>query len=253
MPVCFHGRGRVRCGWGCALRFLAAWVDVILSCSFLLLLSYIVANVELLDVVRHDELLFRFLQPNLDKPLDADAYLRRAFHHFLVQLRALHVGEHLSRLFTFRLCRVRVFGGLAGVVNLVKAAARSPWRVRGVLFRFVVPVSQFLRRYAREGLIEFFLRDLCRAGCVSRFSVVKVASSSDSSMPFSIVAASCVGMAAVVRVDAILKRLLPMMSAFSAGTSSCAAMRLASFPSSDRHNPTMPLKKRTIRVSMMRS
>ena len=34
-------------------------------------------------------------------------------------------------------------------------------------------------------------------------------SSSDSSMPFSIVAASCVGMAAVVRVDAILKRLLP--------------------------------------------
>ena len=55
------------------------------------------------------------------------------------------------------------------------------------------------------------------------------------------------------RVDAILKRLLPMMSAFSAGTSSCAAMRLASFPSSDRHNPTMPLKKRTIRVSMMRS
>ena len=43
----------------------------------------------------------------------------------------------------------------------------------GVLFRFVVPVSQFLRRYAREGLIEFFLRDLCRAGCVSRFSVVK--------------------------------------------------------------------------------
>ena len=39
------------------------------------------------------------------------------------------------RLFTFRLCRVRVFGGLAGVVNLVKAAARSPWRVRGVLFR----------------------------------------------------------------------------------------------------------------------
>ena len=112
MPVCFHGRGRVRCGWGCALRFLAAWVDVILSCSFLLLLSYIVANVELLDVVRHDELLFRFLQPNLDKPLDADAYLRRAFHHFLVQLRALHVGEHLSRLFTFRLCRVRVLAVL---------------------------------------------------------------------------------------------------------------------------------------------
>ena len=45
---------------------------------------------------------------------------------------------HHSRLFTFRLCRVRVFGGLAGVVNLVKAAARSPWRVRGVLFRFEI-------------------------------------------------------------------------------------------------------------------
>ena len=51
----------------------------------------------------------------------------------------------------------------------------------------------------------------------------------------------------------LIGKLLPMMSAFSAGTSSCAAMRLASFPSSDRHNPTMPLKKRTIRVSMMRS
>ena len=124
----------------------------------------------LLDVVRHDELLSDFLQPNLDKPLDAEWPIsEEPSIIFLVQLRALHVGEHLSRLFTFRLCRVRVFGGLAGVVNLVKAAARSPWRVRGVLFRFVVPVSQFLRRYAREGLIEFFLRDLCRAGCVSRF------------------------------------------------------------------------------------
>ena len=35
-------------------------------------------------------------------------------------------------------------------------------------------------------------------------------------LPFSEVAASCVGMAAVVRVDAILKRLLPMMSEVSA-------------------------------------
>lgn len=82
MPVCFHGRGRVRCGWGCALRFLTAWGDVTFSCSFLFKLSYIVADVKILDIVRHDELLFRFLQPNLDKPLDADAYLRRAFHHF---------------------------------------------------------------------------------------------------------------------------------------------------------------------------
>lgn len=69
MPVCFHGRGRVRCGWGCALRFLAAWVDVILSCSFLLLLSYIVANVELLDVVRHDELLSDFFSRISISPL----------------------------------------------------------------------------------------------------------------------------------------------------------------------------------------
>ena len=51
---------------------------------------------------------------------------------------------------------------------------------------------------------------------VSVFPSSKVASSSDSSMPFYEVAASCVGMAAVVRVDAILKRLLPMMSEVSA-------------------------------------
>ena len=49
--------------------------------------------------------------------------------------------------------------------------------------RFVVPVSQFLRRYAREGLIEFFLRDLCRAGCVSRFSVCLLYTS-DHLLPF---------------------------------------------------------------------
>ena len=51
---------------------------------------------------------------------------------------------------------------------------------------------------------------------VSVFPSSNVASSSDSSMPYSEVAASCVGMAAVVRVDAILKRLLPMMSEVSA-------------------------------------
>jgi len=72
-------------------------------------------------------------------------------------------------------------------------------------------------------------------------------------MPFSEVAACCVGMAAVVRVDAILKRLLPMMSASSAGTSSCTVFCFISVPPSDRHNPAMPLKNRTSRVSMMRS
>ena len=168
-------------------------------------------------------------------------------HHFLVQLRALHVGEHLSRLFTFRLCRVRVFGGLAGVVNLVKAAARSPWRVRGVLFRFVVPVSQFLRRYAREGLIEFFLRDLCRDGM--RFPVFpssKVASSSDSSMPFSNsggflrrYGSGCPGGCHPETALADDVRL------FRRDFLVCRYRALASFPSSDRHNPTMPLKKRT--------
>ncbi len=193
MPVCFHGRGRVRCGWGCALRFLAAWVDVILSCSFLLLLSYIVANVELLDVVRHDELLFRFLQPNLDKPLDADAYLRRAFHHFLVQPVPSMSVNTLAAFITLRLRCIRVLGGLAGVVDLVKAAARSPWRVRSVLFRFVLPVSQFLRRYAREGLIELFLRT-----CAGRDAFPVFPSSKfflRQLNAFSIVAASCVGMA----------------------------------------------------------
>ncbi len=88
---------------------------------------------------------------------------------------------------------------------------------------------------------------------VSVFPSSKVASSSDSSMPFSKVAASCAGMAAIVRVDAILKRLLPMMSPFAVETSSCAATLFGPFLSNDRHNPAMPLKKRTSRMSMMRS
>ena len=72
-------------------------------------------------------------------------------------------------------------------------------------------------------------------------------------MPFSEVAASCVGMAAVVRVDAILKRLLPMMSDVSAGGVSRDVSCFNSVPPNDRHNPAMPLRKRTNLVSMMRS
>ena len=72
-------------------------------------------------------------------------------------------------------------------------------------------------------------------------------------MPFSEVAASCVGMAAVVRVDAILKRLLPMMSDVSAGDASRTVSCFAAMPSSDLHSPAMPLRKRTNLVSMMRS
>ncbi len=89
-----------------------------------------------------------------------------------------------SRLFTLRLRRIRVLGGLAGVVDLVKAAARSPWRVRSVLFRLVLPISQFLRWYAREGFIEFSSGTCAVREVVSAFSSSKVASSSDSSMPF---------------------------------------------------------------------
>ncbi len=84
-----------------------------------------------------------------------------------------------SSVMTFPACRISVIGWRPSVWAVLpchissKAAARSPWRVRGVFLRFVFSVSQFLRRDAREGLIEFFLRDLCRAGYGSRVSVVK--------------------------------------------------------------------------------
>ena len=32
-----------------------------------------------------------------------------------------------------------------------------------VIVRLILPVFQFRRRHAREGFIEFLLRDLCRA------------------------------------------------------------------------------------------
>ena len=88
---------------------------------------------------------------------------------------------------------------------------------------------------------------------VSVFPSSKVASSSDSSMPFSEVAASCVGMAAVVRVGAILKRLLPMMSGVSAGGVSLTVSGFAAVPPNDRHSPAMLLRKRTSLVSMILS
>ena len=222
------------------LAFLAAWVDVILSCSFLLLLSYIVANVELLDVVRHDELLFRFLQPNLDKPLDADAYLRRAFHHFLVQPPCLHVGEHLSRLFTFRLCRVRVLAVLQassisskllpearGVSEASSSGSSSPYPSSSV--GMLVKVSSSFSSGTCAGRDAFPV-----------FPSSKVASSSDSSMPFSIVAASLRRYGSGCPGGCHPETALADDVRLFRGTSSCAAMRLASFPSSDRHNPTMP-------------
>ena len=59
--------------------------------------------------------------------------------------------------------------------------------------------------------------------------------------------------AAVVRVDAILKWLLPMMSDVSPGGVSRAVSCFTSVPPNDRQNPAMPLRKRTNLVSMMRS
>ena len=56
-------------------------------------------------------------------------------------------------------------------------------------------------------------------------------------MPFSEVAASCVGMAVFVRVDAILKRLLPMMSEVSVGGVSLSFPCSATVLSNDRHRP----------------
>ena len=50
----------------------------------LFLSLYIVADVEVLNIVRDDKILFRFLQPDFDKPLDADAHFRRAGHQLLV-------------------------------------------------------------------------------------------------------------------------------------------------------------------------
>ena len=87
----------------------------------------------------------------------------------------------------------------------------------------------------------------------SVFLSSKVASSSDSSMPFSEMAASCAGMAAFVRVDAILKRLLPMISGVSSGGVSFAASCFPALPSNARHSPTRLRKKRTSFISMMRS
>jgi len=72
-------------------------------------------------------------------------------------------------------------------------------------------------------------------------------------MPFSEVAASCVGMAAVVRGDAILKRLFPMMSGISAGGVTLAVSGFAAVPPNDRHSPAMLLRKRTSLVSMILS
>jgi hypothetical protein len=60
-------------------------------------------------------------------------------------------------------------------------------------------------------------------------------------------------MAAIVRVGAILKRLLPMMSGVFAGDGSRTVSCFAVVPPNDRHSPAMLLRKRTSFVSMMRS
>ena len=88
---------------------------------------------------------------------------------------------------------------------------------------------------------------------VSVFPSSKLASSSDSSMPFYEMAASCVDMAAVVRVGAILKRLLPMMSASSSEASLCKVSCFSLFVPNDRHNPAAPLRNRTNFVSVILS
>ena len=89
-----------------------AWVMPSYVFIFILFYSlYIVADVEVLNIVRDYKILFRFLQPDFDKPLDADAHFRRAGHQLLVQLRPFHVGEDFCRPLPFYRCRFRVLGG----------------------------------------------------------------------------------------------------------------------------------------------
>ena len=52
----------------------AAWCDVVLRFHFFYRLSlHILPDVELLDIVGDGKFLVRFLQPDFNKPLDADA------------------------------------------------------------------------------------------------------------------------------------------------------------------------------------
>ena len=90
-----------------------------------------------------------------------------------VQLRPFHVGEDLCRPLPFRRCRFRVLGGSDRIVYLVETASRCPRRVGRFFLRLVLPELQFRRREAREGFVEFILRDLCGTGHGFRVSVVK--------------------------------------------------------------------------------
>ena len=101
-------------------------------------MSYIVADVKILDIVRHDELLFRFLQPDLDKPLDADEMCIRdrdsLLHLAGVLDEIVHRFEGIVILFALlidfhRFLKVahHVRGGLGGMddVDVYKRQGRN--------------------------------------------------------------------------------------------------------------------------------
>ena len=154
----------VRCGWD-APCVSSPRVDVILSCSFLLLLSYIVANVELSMLSGTTNSFSDFSAESLISPLMRMPISEEPSIIFSYNL-CPPCRIHLRCLFTFRLCRVRFRSCRRRQSR--QSCCRSPLACPRRPFRSVVPVSQFLRRYAREGLTSFS-RDLCWAGCVSRF------------------------------------------------------------------------------------
>ena len=78
------------------------------------------------------------------------------------QLRTFQIGEDLSGLPLLFIGRVVLLGYAYGFPDFVKADPGCLPLVRLFIFRLVLAELQFLRRYAREGFIELFLRDLCR-------------------------------------------------------------------------------------------
>ena len=260
----FSGRPFVSTDLGCPLRtryalhIFAAWVGCH-SFIFFPLLLHEIPYVELFKTFRDYQFFFHCHLFNFHRRfvIKVEVYATGDFHLHLVQfgkqLRPFQIGEDFSGLPLLVIGRVVLSGYAYGFPDFVKADPGCLSLVRLFIFRLVLAELQFLRRYAREGFIELFLRDLCRAGCAFRVFVVKSSVFCRQLNAFSEVAACCVGMAAVVRVDAILKRLLPMMPASSSVASLCVASLFVPLSSSDRHNPAIPLKNRNILVSMIRS
>ena len=172
-----------------ALHIFAAWVGCH-SFIFFPLLLHEIPYVELFKTFRDYQFFFHCHLFNFHRRfvIKVEVYATGDFHLHLVQfgkqLRSFQIGEDLSGLPLLFVGRVVLSGYADGFPDFVKADPGCLSLVRLFIFRLIIAELQFLRRYAREGFIELFLRDLRRSGCAFRVFVVKVASSSDSSMPF---------------------------------------------------------------------